>query len=136
MGVASSLQKMILILFLMFIASSAFAADPGACLQLNHFRQATAFWPDEIEHPGGFFWVETKNKCGRDLGRLYIVISFWDAKHEHITDSFWPYDFTVVGRVVRFSAPPMTRPYKSISVVKITSSLEDAICATDAKRCP
>lgn len=122
-------------LLFLFFALTAFAADPGSCLQLRHFRQA-ASWPDEIEHPGGFFWVDVKNKCNHDLGRLYVVVSFWDAKHEHITDSFWPYDFSVAGRVVRFSTPPMNRPYTSISVVKITSSLEEAICATDAKRCP
>jgi hypothetical protein len=107
-----------------------------SCLALRHYEQTQPQWPDEVEQPHGFYWVDVDNHCGRDLGRLYVVISFWDANDHRLTRTFWALDIDR-GRhdVNRFTAPQMDRPYRNIRVEKITSELTEAICLTDRSRC-
>jgi hypothetical protein len=120
---------------LVFFVMVGLGADP-ACLYLHHYKKTTIEWPDEAEYPDGFYWVDSANECGRNLGRLYVVVSFWDAQRRHLTDSFWAFDFDTDTRVTnRFTAPRMQRVYQSITVVKITSNLMEAICLTDHARC-
>jgi hypothetical protein len=124
-----------LIFSLILLSASAFAANP-ACLEMHHHKKTEIEWPDEAQHPDGFYWVDFANRCGRDLGRLYVVVAFWDAQHRHITDSFWAFDFEKGKKSSnRFSAPKMDRSYQSISVVKITKDIMDAVCMTDPSRC-
>jgi hypothetical protein len=120
---------------LILLAACMPAADP-VCLQLKHYKKTTIEWPDEAEHPDGFYWVDSANSCGRDLGRLYVVVSFWDAQQRHLADSFWSFDIDTGRRDTnRFTAPRMVRPYRSITVLKITNDLMEAICLTDRSRC-
>ena len=106
-----------------------------SCLALRHYEHAPE-WPDEVERPHGFYWVEVNNQCGKDLGHLYVVISFRDAGNERLAETFWALD---VDRgqhgVNRFTAPPMGRPYRNIRVERITSDLMEAVCLTDHSRC-
>lgn len=115
---------------------SAVAAEP-ACLELRHYKKTSAEWPDEVEQPHGFYWVDAVNKCGRNLGHVYVVISFHDEQGQHLAETFWAFDFDAgTGAANRFTAPRMSRPYRSIRITKITYDLTDAICSTDRARCP
>lgn len=106
------------------------------CLALRHYEQAQPQWPDEAEQPHGFYWVDVNNHCGRDLGRLYVVISFLDANNERLAETFWALDIDRGQHGTnRFTAPPMDRPYRSIRIEQITSDLMEAVCLTDGTRC-
>jgi len=120
---------------LLWVILTAFV-NAQSCLGLRHYEQAQPQWPDEVERPGGFYWVDVSNHCGKDLGRLYVVISFWDANDDRLTDTFWALDIDRGQHdIQRFTTPKMAHPYRNIKVERVTSDLMEAICLTDKPRC-
>jgi hypothetical protein len=125
-------MKYLVVLWVLF----ASFVNAQSCLALRHYEQPQPQWPDEVERSHGFYWVDVNNRCGRDLGRLYVVISFWDANNERLTGTFWALDIDRGQHGInRFTAPPMDRPYRNIRVEHITGDLMEAICLTDKTRC-
>ena len=123
-------------LVLVWVLMTPWLNAQPSCLALRHYEQTRPQWPDEIERLHEFYWVDVDNHCGKDLGRLYVVISFWDASDDHLTDTFWALDIDRGQHDVnRFTAPRMNRPYRSIRVERVTGDLMEAICLTDRMRC-
>jgi len=121
---------------LLFAGAAWGAPKVESCLRIREYRMTMPRWPDEVERPGGFYWVDTDNRCGVDISSLYVVVSFQDQGGEHLADTFWSLYIPKGQKATnRFTTPKMDRPYGSIRTVTITRELMEAVCLTDRSRC-
>lgn len=119
------------------IAPFAFATEP-ACLDLRHYyRDSGAKRSKATFASRQHYWVDFDNKCGADIGDVYVVVSFWDARKRHLANSLWTLRQGEPPRgTYRFLAPGTGRNYASISTLIVTRDLREAIVVGDLHDCP